>query len=155
MRKIDRQYARLKRTAQQKQELIDLFSMELRQLPFEFEIEVGDYEPDIAWIQKSVRVAPDGSLWVLNSRGTVDQPAGILQTFDVFDGEGHYTQQVQVACEGDPERDFLFFAGDRRVIRVTGFIDALRSAMGGGFATDNEDEPQPMEIICYEISDSR
>ncbi len=151
VRVIDREYKHLRRTPHQKQELIDLFSAELRQLPFEFEIEVGDYEPDIAWIQNGLRVAPDGTLWVLSSRGTIEQPAGIMQTYDIFDRDGHYARQVQVACEGDGQRDYLFFSGTQRIILVTGFIDALRAALGGGTVVADENEAAPMEVVCFEI----
>jgi len=151
VRVIDREYNRLQRTPEQKQQLIDLFSSELRQLPFEFEVVVGDYFPDIAWIQNGLRVAPDGTLWVLSSRGTIAQPAGIMQTYDLFDREGHYTRQVQVACAGDGQKDYLFFSGRQRVLLVTGFIDALRSALGGGTSDAEDSEAAPMEVVCFEI----
>ena len=53
-------------------------------------------EPDIT----ALHAAPDGSLWVLTSRGTREQPEGIHSTWDVFDAAGDFTGQVAFACEG-------------------------------------------------------
>ena len=152
LRVISREYEHVKRTKAQKDELIELFSMELRELPFPFEVTVGDFAPDICWIQNGLRAAPDGSLWVLSSRGVVDQSAGVMQTYDVFDRRGRFNRQVQVACEGDAQRDNLFFVGEDRVLLVTGFIDGVKSVLGGGAPVEDDGEARPMEVICYSIS---
>ncbi len=115
---------------------------------------VEKYDPDIS----GIRVADDGSVWILTSQGSRNQADGIMATFDVFDATGHFTKQVAVPCEGDAVRDGLFFIGDDRLVVVTGFIDAVMmqigSGAGGGAAAgpgDDDEEPTPMEIICYEI----
>ena len=152
LRVISREYEQVRRTEAQKNELIELFSMELRELPFPFEVTVGEFAPDICWIQNGLRAAPDGSLWVLSSQGIVDQPPGVMQTYDVFDQRGRFNRQVQVACEGDAQRDNLFFVGEDRVLLVTGFIDGVKSVLGGGAPVEDDGEARPMEIICYSIT---
>ncbi len=112
---------------------------------------VEEYEPDIG----SIRVAPDGSIWVLSSRGSRSQPEGIMATFDVFDPAGNFLKQVAVPCAGDAVRDGLFFVGGDRIVVVTGFIDAIMMQIGGGAGgsatPEDEEEPAPMEVICYQI----
>jgi len=152
LRVIHRDYDHVMRTKAQRDELIELFSMELRELPFPFEVQVGESAPDICWIQNGLRVAPDGTLWILSSQGIVDQSPGIMQTYDVFDPEGHFNHQVQVDCPGDAQRDYLFFVGNDRVLLVTGFIDGVKSVLGGGSNPDTDEEARPMEVICYTIT---
>jgi hypothetical protein len=106
-------------------------------------------EPDVG----SIHLGEDGSIWVLNSRGIRNQPEGIMVTYDVFDSDGHFRKEVQIACEGDGVRDGLFFLPQNRVILVTGFVDAVLAQMGGGDAELDEgaEEPMPMEIVCFSI----
>lgn len=151
-RVIEREYEIEQRTSGEVQELYDLLEAALQEIPFEFEIKVEKTEPPIIWIQNGLHVNEDGALWVLNSRSVRNQPDGIMQTYDVLDPAGHFVKRVAVACEGDGEQDYLFFTGRDRVVLVTGFIDALRAVLGGGSTgEEDEEEPAPMEVICYAI----
>ena len=58
---------------------------------------------------------------------------------------------VKVVGEGDSVKDFLFFAGDDLVFVVTGFWDAALSQFGGAGTADEDEEPEPMSVICYQI----
>jgi hypothetical protein len=75
-------------------------------------------------------------------------------TYDVFDPAGNFVKQVAVACEGDGEEDGLFFFGSDRALLVKGLVDAAISLQGGGGAateTEGEEEPAPMEIVCFTL----
>jgi len=150
-RVIEREFTSFKRSADEPsvtQTIMEAIQRQVqRQGISQAKAQIEETEADIA----SIHVATDGSIWVLNSRGSRDQPAGIMVTYDVFDPEGHFTKQVQVACEGDGVRDGLFFLENEQVIQVTGFADAVLAQMGGGDAEESETdvEPTPMEIVCY------
>jgi hypothetical protein len=147
-RVIEREYDPWKRNDDDTKRINAFMDATTRNFPGEIDTKIEDTEPDIT----SVRVADDGSVWVLTSRGTHDQPEGVMSTYDVFDSEGHFIKQVQMACEGDGVKDGMIFSGDDRVIVVTGFIGAAL-ALQGGSSPDLEEgeEPPPMEVICYAV----
>ncbi len=111
------------------------------------EIHIEDYQPDVEFL----RVANDGSIWVLTSEAMWDSPEGIFTSYDVFSPDGVYQKKLDIVCEGDSVKDFLFFAGDDLVFVVTGFWDAALSQFGGTGATEEDEEPEPMSVICYRI----
>ena len=100
---------------------------------------------------RGLHAMPGGEVWVRTSRSAVDQPPGVMLTYDVFDPEGHFQEQVGVACPGDGQEDALFFAGPKRMILITGFMDSVR-AMFGGLASEGDEEPEPMQVVCYRVT---
>ncbi len=108
-------------------------------------IHIEDYQPDVEFL----RVGADGSTYVLTSRAMWDSPEGIFTSYDVFDADGVYQKKLDLVCEGDPTKDFLFFADDEKVFMVKGFWDAALSQFGG--AGGDTEEAEPMEVICYEV----
>ena len=104
-----------------------------------------DTEPDI----ELLHCADDGRIWILSSRAMWAAPAGIFTYYDVFSADGEFVEQVNIVCDGDPREDFLLFAGNNRVFRITGFWDALLSRFGGS-GTDTAGA-EPMSVICYEM----
>ena len=145
---IEREYAPMMRDERAMSVINNAMDAARQQFgPLEIKTEVEKTEPVFRF---PLHVAQDGSLWVLPSRGALDQPEGVMCTFDVFDPEGRFAKQVQVLCEGDGEDDGFIFAGPDRVVVVTGFMDAVLAIQGGG-AQDDEEEPEPMSIICYAI----
>ena len=111
------------------------------------DINIEEYQPDVEFL----RVANDGSIWVLTSEAMWDSPEGIFTSYDVFSPDGVYQKKMNIVCEGDPVEDFLFFAGDDLAFVVTGFWDAALSQFGGSGAVDDGEEPEPMSVICYRI----
>jgi hypothetical protein len=102
-----------------------------------------------------MRVADDGSLWVLSSRGYREQPDGVMATFDVFNPEGHLVKEVAVECEGDGTHDALFFPTGDTVVLVRGYLDALAAMFGRGTPISEEgEEARPMEVIYYRVGGS-
>ncbi len=110
-------------------------------------ITIEDREPDV----ESLRVAPDGSIWILTSRAMWDAPADAFTLYDVFSPDGRFEKQVRIVCEGDPREDFLIFAGNDLVFMVTGFWDAALARFGGAGATIDDDDPEPMSVVCFQI----
>jgi hypothetical protein len=153
-RVIEREYDSWQRTEKERTRVERMLEAQTRNIPFPTETHVGDTEPDLT----SLHVADDGSLWVQTSRGSREQPEGIMLTYDVFDPEGNFTEQVAVACEGDGVEDGLIFAGGDRVYLVTGLTEALIMLQSGGASGGGEEseegEAAPMEVICYRINGS-
>jgi len=119
------------------------------QFPFPIETEIEDIETPVAQLIAHA----SGEVWILNARGARNQPDGVLATYDVFDDEGHFDRQVRINCPGDGRKDGLFFVGGDRLLVVHGLVDALSSQFGGGAGeTEGEEEPQPIELVCYKIN---
>jgi hypothetical protein len=91
----------------------------------------------------------DGSLWVLASRGAFDADDKTIATFDVFDSEGRFINQITLRGDGDFVDDGFHFVGDRLFV-VKGLRTAF-DAMVGGADEDAEPvaDPEPMSVICY------
>jgi hypothetical protein len=150
-RVIERDYVPWRRTARDRQWLRTLFDGAFRNLPFTYELKLADTESDIHWLNRGLQVDDDGDLWVLPSRGTREQPAGVLATFDVFSPDGVFDRQVQVACPGDGATDGVFLLGTDRVLVIKGFVDAMATMFGGGVDPVDGQEAAPMELVCYRI----
>jgi len=104
-------------------------------------------EPDIEFI----RIAADGTIWVLNSQAMWAPPDDVFTTYDVFNPAGEFIEQVNIVCDGDAREDFLLFAGENRVFRITSFWDAVLSRFGGSGNEPEDAEAEPVMVICYEI----
>jgi hypothetical protein len=149
-RVIKKEYEHRDRTSEQKTEMHDVFDALLQnQLP-EYTIRVSDQDADIT----NIYPRENGSLWVLTSRGARDLPEGALGVFDVFDAAGRFAREVTLIGEGEPLEDGYFFLGDRLFI-VTGQLDANIASRGGRKGEsddgDEEEEPEPISIICYKL----
>lgn len=94
---------------------------------------------------------PDGSLWILTSRGAFDNPAGILATFDVHDGGGKRTGRVALKGEGSFRDDGIHIVGDR-VYVARGLRAAERAARGAEESEAEEVEAAPMSLACYQLA---
>ncbi len=148
---IKRPFESWNRTAEEKKAAEDSIMPWRRRNRSRMNIVVASTEKDIA----RMRVADDGRLWVLSSRGMREQPAGIHSTWDVFDNSGHFEKTVAIACDGIGVQDRLFFAGNNKLVLVKQYADALKSFRGFGSEEDSEsaDEAEglPLEVICYRI----
>lgn len=125
------------------------------------EMQVEERARDIS----AVYPRPDGSLWVANSSGSRECPAGSLGVFDVIDPEGRYVRTLRVdGVDYDPERDNFVIAGDRLyVFKEAQKAPSRTSTSGGGgmmmvmiqSGSDEEEEDdgetRPFEVICYRI----
>jgi hypothetical protein len=150
-RVVEREYTSRKRTDEDMAWLRSLLEGAFSQVPFDVELKLSDHDSDINWLSRGLQVDEQGRMWILPSRGNRDQPAGVLATFDVFDKGGVFDHQVQVMAPGDGTKDGVFLLGDDRVLVIKGYVDATATMFGGAPAGD-EDEAEPMELICYRVA---
>jgi hypothetical protein len=149
-RVIEREYEGWQRTAADREIIEAMFGGMRRRMPFEFETTYCETEPAITALQYT----RDGHLWVETSRGTRDNPDGIMLTFDVFDPEGHFARQVALPLDASAIDDAVILNDTAsRLILVKGFTDGLLTLQGGsrgeGDAEEGDDEPAPMEVVVY------
>jgi len=147
---ITRDYPVHKRSAEETEEWQKLFEASVSRAQFPPDIELAPTAAPIDWVYGGLWARHDGTLWVRSSRATQDQPAGIMLTYDVFDHDGLFAEQVQFACPGHGTEDALFFAGPDRMILVCGFMDSVRATFGGVDGYEDV-EAAPLEIVCYRV----
>ncbi len=144
---IRREYPPHARTDAHKERTIEIYKGFFRQMP----IPNMKYEIQDTWnpVQR-LAARDDGTLWVLPSTGTFDQPEGVLGHYDVFDENGRYARRVTLKGQGDPTVDGQFFVKDRLFV-VTDWLNALMALQGGAAAggEEEDEEAEPMEIISY------
>jgi hypothetical protein len=103
-----------------------------------------------------IRVDPQGQVWVLPSRGIREQGEGIHSTWDVFNSAGVFSRQVAFICEGDGQKDALFFPGGGLAVLVKEHSEAMFAFRGRGADNPDQDdedtEASPLEVICYRIN---
>lgn len=150
---IERDFTPRPRTARERARMEALAERRFRTFPFDLSLEFSETESVIAWYHRGLQVATDGSLWVRHCRSAENLPAGVLVRFDVFDAQGSFVRQVDVAAPGDPMLDGVFLVGTDRLIVVHGFVDSMRSIVGGGQGPLTEDgyEVPAVEVVCYRI----
>ena len=148
-RVIEREFENRKRTEQELRRINALFDASESNIPYEVSRKI---EPSPA-VVSGLHVDPAGNLWVLHSRSAEECPAGVMQTYDLFDPTGRYLRQVAIACEGDPEYDGIEFLDDGRVLLIKGYVEAgmARSDLGS-VPLGEEEESSPMEIICCRLA---
>jgi len=146
---IKREYEHRKRSSDEIEELECMFSAFTRQIP-DAKIVVSENDQDVF----RVYTRDDGSIWVNTSRGSSrDLADGVAGVFDVFDSDGRYVREVTLKGEGSPRTDAYFFIGERFYV-VTGMLDAAMALQGGGndCGPEDEEEPEPMAVICYRLN---
>ncbi len=115
------------------------------------ELEIDNVIEDHAPCIQSLHVASDGMLWVRDAWGRVSQPAGVFETWDLFDAQGRYQRQVSLAVDAHPDEDQLFRIGQRRFVLIRGFEERVRIQIGGGDGEGVDDGTPSFELICYEV----
>ncbi len=146
---IERDYERRLRTDEEYQQVFDLATAQMARMPGA-KFDISKTHRDV----NSLRIAADGNLWVTTSRSGIDQPEGVLATFDVFSPDGDFLQQVQVKFDGDGEDDAIFFAPNGDAVVVTGFtpaLMALQNAGAGAGGGAEDEEAEPMEVIYLKV----
>lgn len=92
----------------------------------------------------------DGSLWVQSSAHRWRAPEGIFTSFDVYDREGRWVQQVDLAADADAVEDGLYFAGNRAYV-VTDLFSAVMASVGVGDEDTDLPETEPVTVISFEF----
>lgn len=120
-----------------------------REVPGEVERHYMDHEVPI----NEIFVTDEGTVWVCHNRSHHDLPAGIMASYDTFDSQGNYLQEVHVAHDADPAYDGLVFLGDDRVLQIKGLVLSRLESLGNSAVEFGEVEDESaMEVICYRIS---
>jgi hypothetical protein len=145
---IERSFAHRERTDREMRRARAVLDSALRQVAREVRPELAQVNPVVA----ALFVDADGNLWVKHSRSGDDRPEGIMLTYDLFDPEGRYLQEVSIACDGDPLYDDLEFLVDGRVLMIKGAVLAQWSSFDFGTVDWNDEEDvAPMEAVCYRM----
>jgi hypothetical protein len=148
-RVIERDFENRRRTEDELRRTHAVFEASARNNPYGEEHEIEPCPPALA----DLRVDAGGTLWVLHSRSAEGRTAGVMQTYDLFDPDGRYLEQVSIACSADPELDGLEFLGDDRVLLIKGYALAAAGRSDLGSVPLGEDgEPEPQEVICCRIA---
>ncbi|MBD3335244.1 MAG: hypothetical protein GF355_06980 [Candidatus Eisenbacteria bacterium] len=114
----------------------------------QMEVEAEDHPPCIS----AMHVTDDGELWVLSCNSGHEQPPGIMQTYDVFDKEGHFIRQVSVASPDDASEDRLFLLDGESAVCVKNLTQAARSHVAARSGQDDEATSGPLEVIYYSVA---
>ncbi|MDX2475183.1 MAG: hypothetical protein QNL91_15920 [Candidatus Krumholzibacteria bacterium] len=126
-------------------------------------MEIEEMARDIS----AVIARPNGELWVMNSRGERECPAGHIGIFDVFDTQGRFVRTLRREADYSPDDDQYLIRGnhlyvlkeaqnapDRTFSGGGGNMMMVMSSGGGGEEEEDDDEePRPYEVICYELPD--
>ena len=151
---IERVFTPAPRTPVETARIKAMLDRRFRTFPFSLRYELCDTEAVIAWYHRGLQVTGDGELWIRHGLSAeIGQAHGALLAFDVFDAAGHFQRQVAVPAAGNPLYDGVFRVGDDLLVVVHGFVDAMRTMVGGGQGglEDEYGEPEPIEIVCYRI----
>jgi hypothetical protein len=150
-RVIEREFELRLRTDEEYNRVKTTTEGQLAQIP-NAKIVVSKSEPTIGGLS----FGPDGNLWVTSSRSGVDQPEGVMTTWDVFTPDGHFAETVSAACPGDGENDLIIWTPDGAAVQVTGFTEAVQALQnqngGGGDEDDDDEEAEPMEVIYLRVA---
>lgn len=127
--------------------------------------DLGEIDPYLRDIQ-SLHPRPDGSLWVRSSRAMRDRPEGTVGAFDVFDAQGKFVRRVAVDVPFERGYDEWRLVGDRLYLLKENLNAPAPTGIGAGGgaeviriggppkpAKDDDREPQPFAVICYQLSD--
>lgn len=90
----------------------------------------------------------EGTVWVLTPHGANDQPEGILETWEVFGADGEYLRQVPIPLGHAMNDGTCYLVGGDRLVVVRGTNSVFD---GNNGEDDEEEEVEPLEVICYRI----
>lgn len=92
-----------------------------------------------------------GRLWVMSSRGSHPDQEGIHSRWDVFDPDGRFAEQIDLACEGDALADAIRYVGDGTFVLIRNSLDAALAARGEAGEEVIDEEAEPVEVIVYRM----
>jgi hypothetical protein len=141
-----RDFEPLKRDDDAMKQIISSMEAQGRHYPVPPKVTVSDFEPTTHWVHSDSH----GNTWVQTSRSGIDQPEGIMLSYDIFNNDGEFINQYAFACDGDTKHDLMFFIDDNRCLLVKGFHDSLAS-MQGVSTTEDEEEPEPVSVTNFTI----
>lgn len=149
---IERAYEPLQRTPQEMRRIELMIKSAFNGVPFQPTIEIEKTEAALSYFHRAIQLHPDGTLWVLSGRGVRPRQPGVMAVFDVFDQKGVFIRQVALHADHDARDVGIFLSGEDRILVIKGYMDSLAAQFGNGTALSDEGhEPQPPEVVCYQI----
>ncbi len=147
---IERDFVAAKRTSKEKEEIRKNTVMTIDGEFIPLDCDLQDRHAAIGGIEAGLG---DG-IWVRNGRDEHDLPAGIIRSYDVFDGDGNFREVVRLAGEMDKDADRLYHLADDRWILLRN-IAAARRAMFATYnakkkATGEVEDIRPLQIVCLQ-----
>jgi len=152
VRVIERDYEPWRRSEADKAWFVEMVRAIYSGTPFEIGVEPMETEPAVVYLHRGLRVRPDGSIWVLSTRGIRSPEAGAMVTFDVFDPDGVYVRRVNVHGPWNGRTDTVLLVDDDHAVVVTGFKDAMIAQFtNGNMTVDLEGEAGSVEVIFCRV----
>jgi hypothetical protein len=140
---IEREFADRQRSDDEIRRLNALVDAWVADFPGEIPRELDEIEPAVT----EMHVDDEGVLWVQHSRSGMDQPDGVLFSYDTFGPDGVWLREVQVVADGNPSYDGIRFLGGDRALLIRGYALARWASRGAQNADFGEDEVPAMEVI--------
>jgi hypothetical protein len=97
------------------------------------------------------RLKPDGTIWVVPSRGWKYPGEGIAERCDVFDEEGAFIREVVLRRAFSPEDDTLIQLADRWVVVEAGTTAEMTAVGAGTQHTEPVEERLPVIVCCEAV----
>ncbi len=157
---IEREYESLERSETEIQEILEeRKALADRIGGEEVDEEINPFKRDISRIV----TRENGELWVLSGRGEAQCPQRAIGIFDVFDPKGRYVRQITLDADFDGKYDDFRIIADRLLVLKEANVGTPMVSSGGGGGgqmvmiraggrlQDEDREPQPFEIVCYEL----
>jgi hypothetical protein len=145
-RVFGREYESWQRTDEVKARFQAMLDAQTAQLPPGTGTKVSDFEQDVC----GIHCHADGTYWVTSSRQMYTPPEGAFTAWDVYSAEGEFLREVRANIPGRPGTDLLMLTAHGYAVKITGFWDAVLSAMG---ADGQNEEAEAMEIVCYRVGE--
>ncbi len=151
---IEREYAPVIRTEEDRERFTHMIETSMEGLPFETKVELEDTYPAISVLQRGIQVTSDGTLWVLSGRGLKPEAPGIMAIYDIFDRDGVFVRQVALAAPHDASEVGIVLADGNRVIVIEGYMESVASWFGNGAIFNGEEWSAP-EVVVYKMGDGK
>jgi hypothetical protein len=150
VRELRRDYSPRRRTPSERDSISADRSVSVGGCAIVVEYRAAEYDQAIL----DLRVAHDGSVWVLSSRGARETPRGVYQIWDVFDRQGRFSRQVEIVIDANPRLDKLFWLDDDKVILCRNWVDADEAFQNSPRANGDKVEPVSaaqgidLQVVC-------
>jgi hypothetical protein len=141
---IEREFTVPQRTPAEMKRVEDAMAAAVAQIPVEVKTEISTTNQVVS----AMWVDAEGQLWVQHAASHLNQPAGVMLTYDVFDPQGNLARQVSIAADGDGERDLLRLYDGGRAVLITGWLDAALAMQGGAAGGE---EAEPLAVVVYGV----
>jgi hypothetical protein len=142
LKSFGRKYQPRKRTRAEKDEISPMINVNPNA-----DLEV-DAEDNDECITRIIYNHDEDTIWVLTPHGDKEQSGEILQVWDVFNTEGLYLKQVAIPLGAEMNDGNTYLLGNNQMIVVKGASSVFRP---NNADEENEDEVEPLEVICYKI----